>query len=173
MTTEGGGWTRVFSVIAPGTSCALGTGYAADPRVRANCAKLSDAVINQLASERIFYTQVEEMPKLFTKYTGVLSSQVNAVSTLGQVVSKESYAAVKAAAAAYTPKYNGLLLFGQHNWTDTDTQLGSRASSCRLSLEYLSTSGSDMYACCAADCRGASSSGQMNVYSGWMTAYVK
>jgi hypothetical protein len=175
MTTEGGGWTRVFSVIAPGTDCVLGTGYTADPRARSACAKLSDAVINQLASERIFYTQFEGMPRLFTKYTGVLSSQANAVSTIGQVVNKESYAAVQAAAATYVPKYSGFILFSQHDWYQTDTVLGSRASSCRFSLEYLSaTSGyKDKYACCAADCRSASSSGQMNVSTGWLSAYVK
>src|SRR6185295_10167534 len=102
MKTAGGGWTRVFSVTSPASSCVLGTGYTGDPRARADCAKLSDTVINQLATERIFYTQFEGMPKLFTKYTGVLSSQSNAVTTIGQVVNQESYAAVVAATASFT-----------------------------------------------------------------------
>jgi hypothetical protein len=167
MTTEGGGWTRVFSVVSPATGCVLGTGSAADPRVRSECAKLADAVINQLATERIFYTQVEGMPKLFTRYTGVLSSQANAVTTIGQVVNKESYAAVQAATPTYTPRYSALILFGQHDWYEADTLLGSRASSCRFSLEYLSTDGRRKYACCTANCNS------LNTYSGWMTAYVK
>ncbi|HYH98855.1 fibrinogen-like YCDxxxxGGGW domain-containing protein [Hyalangium sp.] len=165
MTTEGGGWTRVFSVLAPATDCVMGTGYTADPRVRSECAKLSDAVINQLATERIFYTQVEWMPKLFTRYTGVLSSQGNAVTTIGQVVTQESYTAVQAATPSYTPKYSGFILFSQHDWYEPDTQLGSRASSCRFSLEHLSTSGQRKDACCSPDC---------SIFNhGWMTAYVK
>jgi hypothetical protein len=165
MTTEGGGWTRVFSVVAPAMGCVLDTDSTADPRVRSECAKLSDEVINQLASERIFYTQVEWMPKLFTRYSGVLSSQENAVTTIGQVVNKESYAAVQAATPTYTPKYSGFILFGQHDFHQPDTQLGSRESSCRFSLEYLSTKDRRKYACCSADC---------NIFNyGWMSAYVK
>ena len=150
----------------------LDTGSTADPRARHGCAKLSDTVINLLASEK-FYTQIEGVPKLFTKYTGALSSRANAVTAIGQVVNKESYAAVQTAAASYTPTYSAFILFTQHNWYQTDTLLGSLASSCRFSLEYLSTNSSggrsEKYACCAADCVNGAST----IQSGWMTAYVK
>ena len=168
MTTEGGGWTRVFVLQAPATNCIMGTGAISDPRFTSACAKYTDAMTNQLATENIFYTQLINEPRLFTKYTGVLSSATSAVNTIGQIVSKETYAAVKAAAANYTPAYSGFRLFGQQNWYQSDTLLGSRPSSCRFSLEYLDT-GSVKYACCAPDCSVSGSELQL----GLMVAFVK
>jgi hypothetical protein len=167
MTTEGGGWTRAFAVSPPGSSsCIMGTGALGDPRFGAGCAKFSDALINTLATERIFYTQVGSAQREFTKYTGVLSSATNAYTLIGQMVNKESYAAVQAATANFTPGYTLLRLFGQQNWYQSDTLLGSNASACRFSLEYLD-SASPKYACCTADCAGG------QVTSGVMMAYVK
>lgn len=80
---------------------------------------------------------------------------------------------VQTASASYTPTYSAFILFTQHNWNQTDTLLGSQASSCRFSLESLSTDSSGgygtKYACCAANCAG----GGPAILSGWMTAYVK
>ncbi len=174
MTTEGGGWTRAFAVSAPAYGCVLGTGASGDPRFGAGCGKLSDAVINTLATEKIFYTQAGTAQKLFTKYTGVLSSaNATAVTLIGTMVNKESYAAVQAAAASFTPAYGGLRLFGQHNWYQADTMMGSSPSACRFSLEYLdsaSTTASYRYACCAADCAVTTGS---RVENGQLVAFVK
>jgi hypothetical protein len=170
MTTAGGGWTRVFSLLAPATACVMTSAASGNPRLRSSCSKLSDADINALASERIFYTQVEGMPRLFTRYTGVLSSAANSGATLGRVVHKESYGAVMASEPSFEPKYSGQRLFGQHDWYQADTQLGSRAASCRLSLEYLGDAANPKYACCGADCGNAQ---VQRVTDGWMTAYVR
>ncbi len=169
MTTEGGGWTRVFSVAAPGTNCLLGTGATSDPKNGGPCAKLSDATINTLASERVFYTQIGPVMKAFTRYTGVLSSSASANTLIGSVVTKETYAAVLLGPLVATPAYAGFRLFGQHNWYQSDTQLGSQATTCRFSLEYLDTA-QVKYACCAADCT-ATPSGSLN--TGMMYAFVK
>ena len=133
------------------------------------CAKYADAMINTLATERIFYTRIGDNPPLFTRYTGVLSSAANAYQTVGNVINKETYAAVAAANPAGPPAYTGFRLFSQHNWYQGDTQLGSAARSCRLSLEYLDTN-SPKYACCGASCEVAAAP---RVDYGLIVAYVK
>lgn len=89
--------------------------------------------------------------------------------TIGNVINKETYTAVAQATPSAVPAYNGFRLFSQHNWYQSDTQLGSMARSCRLSLEYLDTNG-PKYACCGADCQPVPSP---RIDYGLIVAYVK
>jgi hypothetical protein len=170
MTTEGGGWTRVFVVNAPATTCVMGAGATGDPSTLMYCGKYTDAIINTLATERIFYTRTGANPPLFTKYTGQLSSAVNAYTTIGNIVNKETYAAVMAAATVGPPGYSGFRLFSQHNWYQADTQLGSKPRMCRVSLEYIDDGTRPKYSCCGASCEVANPS---RIDYGTIVAFVK
>ena len=169
MTTAGGGWTRGFSIAFPGSACSMTSAANGNPKNAGDtCAKYSDAMLNALATEKIFYSRVGTHAPLFTKYTGALSIS----GAPGKVISLEDYGAIVGATASYTPTYGSWLLFHQHNWYSGDCCLGSQAESPRLSLEYLGGS-SPKYACQHLCTSGSSCTCGTTINTGSAEVYLK
>ncbi|MDD5213868.1 MAG: fibrinogen-like YCDxxxxGGGW domain-containing protein, partial [Candidatus Gracilibacteria bacterium] len=161
MNTDLGGWTRVFDVTFPGTSCSFTASAKGNVVSTTGCDKLSDTAINNIASEKIFRADIPSSNKMYSKYSGYIDTSGIAL-TVGQIVNKETYSGVKAA-ILLTPGYAGYIGFTQHNWYQTDTLLGSARGSCRLSLEY-SNNASSKYACCGASCGTVINTGTAYVF---------
>jgi hypothetical protein len=168
MTTAGGGWTRVWR-IALGNACTQNASAQGDPKdTSATCAKYSDAVINLLASTKIFYSRYNSNAPLYTRFDGAIRFD----GPPGHVSQSGNLDDVAIAAPAwYTPQYAGWVMFHQQNWYNTDRCFGAQAATYRLSLEYLSgtyvSSVSPKYVCtgaCNVDCPTSSSSGTADVF---------
>ncbi|MCB9795556.1 MAG: hypothetical protein H6741_22875 [Alphaproteobacteria bacterium] len=159
MTTGGGGWTRVSIIPLSSSSCVFTAAAYGDPSSGTTCAKYSDAMINDIAREQIFYATVGSYNPTFTHYTGSISYY--AAPT--RVIQGDSLTAVQNQTPGYTPGYGGWYYFHQQNWYQGDTCLGSSAGNARLSLEYIPNSG-NLYACtgscggCGSQIRGVTSS---------------
>ncbi|MEC7988287.1 MAG: MopE-related protein [Myxococcota bacterium] len=153
MTTEGGGWTRVSVIPLASSSCVFDAGAMDDPASATSCAKYSDAMINAIAQEKVFYSDVPGYDHTFTKYDGSIAIDAQP----GQVVQGGSYADVANETPNYTISYGAWFYFHQENWYASDTCLGSPANTARLSLEYSGPTygGGFLYACansCSAQC---------------------
>ncbi|MCB9744521.1 MAG: hypothetical protein H6741_10865 [Alphaproteobacteria bacterium] len=148
MTTEGGGWTRVSVIPLSSSICVFTAAAYSDPATSSGCAKYSDAMINDLAREQIFFATVGSYDPTFTAYTGSISYY--AAPT--RVIQGDSLTAVQNQTPSYTPGYGGWYYFHQQNWYQSDTCLGASASNARLSLEYIPNSG-NLYAC-TGSCSG-------------------
>ncbi len=153
MTTEGGGWTRVSVIPLATSSCVFSSGAMDDPATAAGCAKYTDAMINAIAQEKVFYGYIPGYSSTFTKYDGSISID----GPPGQVVQGGSYAAVANEIPSYTIGYSAWFYFHQENWYASDRCLGSPAGTARLSLEYSGPTygGGNLYACtgsCSSNC---------------------
>ena len=170
MTTVSGlGFTRVFRIaLGSNTNCGMSASSMGDPSSNNTiCVKYSDAVINELAPNKIFYSKVNSNPVLFTHY----DSAIRYDGPPGKVVQSTNYTDINNATPNYTPQYSAWVLFHQQNWYNTDRCFGAQTNSFRLSLEYLSGGALNpnqvKYACtgnCAADCPMSITSGTAEVY---------
>ncbi|MCB9764599.1 MAG: hypothetical protein H6739_32795 [Alphaproteobacteria bacterium] len=150
MTTDGGGWTKVSVIPLTSSSCVFTSASYGDPAIATSCAKYSDAVINQIAREKIFRADVGTYNPTYTHYSG--SIRYN--NTPGDVIQGASLSAVQNITPSYTPGYGGWAYFHQENWYQTDRCLGTSSNTSRLSLEYIPNSG-NLYACtgnCYSQC---------------------
>lgn len=162
------GWTRVFSLQLSNSSCVVYT-YATDQDPAdedQSCAKYSDDLINLLAREKTFMSQVDSYDPLFSKY----SDAYNTDGTPGTVISQGTYDEIAIAEPTYTIGYSAWVSFHQENWYNSDRCLGAPDYSYRLSLEYIGGSarcvGCAKYACngpCDEQCWSVTS-GQTHVY---------
>jgi len=110
------GFTRIGVVTFRNTAyCAMsdsGAAQGGDP-ISATCCKLSDAVINALASGKVYYTKVPGYPSTYTKYSGTVTVGTRSPGTVTQGA---SYAAVKDAAPAYAISYGGWRFAHSNDW---------------------------------------------------------
>lgn len=147
MTTEGVGWTRVTTMLSEYRQahggCLFGTAAAGDPKDGGNCTKYSDALINQIAVDKIFFVKVTGYAPTFTKY----SDQIRTVGydTVGsppygfpgQLVSRDTYADALAAPFVGTPSYTYFKFFSQHDHGGGSPCFGANPSNGRASCEYV------------------------------------
>jgi hypothetical protein len=154
MTTGGVGWTRVSRLSLQTSGCVVTAAALGDPAGSGACTKYSDTVINQIATEKVFFARVSGVNPTFTRYSGSIVFN----GKPGNIIQGISYAAVQSATPNITPGYGGWRFFHQEDWYETDRCKGSQANYSRLSLEYVIDTGSLYY--CTQACNAACSAGR-------------
>ncbi|GAB5390295.1 MAG: hypothetical protein Alpg2KO_32630 [Alphaproteobacteria bacterium] len=168
MQIEGGGWTRVTTLDLGNACTTTSAATATSPADGGACTKYSDAVINSIAVERVYFHTLDgdHSQSTWTGYTGVISAS----GPPTQVINGDSYTAIAGVTPSHTTGYGAWVLFHQQNWYQSNVCLGASASTNRLSLEYMTgaaASGSQPKYLCS-DCGACS-----QVYTGRSDIYLR
>eukprot|EP01116_Phalansterium_solitarium_P005316 TRINITY_DN1687_c0_g2_i1.p1 TRINITY_DN1687_c0_g2~~TRINITY_DN1687_c0_g2_i1.p1 ORF type:complete len:382 (+),score=79.12 TRINITY_DN1687_c0_g2_i1:38-1147(+) len=162
---EAGGWIRVHTVTL-GTSCPSFSSLASsNPALGPSCSKYSDALINQLAPNKMFFSRLASFaqPPLITRFNGTIRID----GPPGAVFQTTTSVAAALAGALLPALYGGWKFFHQQDWYQTDTCRGAPPASFRLSQEYIMSTSNGVYGCsgvCNANCPTSYNTGFVEVF---------
>ena len=112
--SEGNGWTRVAIITLGDNGCVGPSGAKDNVAAGDPCSKASDAHINEIATEKIFFSKYSTgAGSTFTKYSGTIDHDHN---VLGNVVQGATYASVRDATPTHPTGYTGCKFFCQQDW---------------------------------------------------------